>query len=200
MERSIRDFGVGRAFASRRCRRWVLALGFGVVSTLSMAPVQATLCGGVTYPFPFTDVSGVGAPFCPGIMEAYVTGVSKGTTPTTFSPNDTVSRLQMTTFLQRALDQSLARGSHRAALNRWWTPQTTNTMQAIAVGGFPVSCTADGESIWTTNSDTVTVFKAADLSFVANAPIGTSTFPSGACSDGVNFFVDLNNTGTLLRF
>ena len=64
-------------------------------------------CGTGSYPFPYTDVASVGDAFCPGIMEAYVTGVSKGTTPTTFSPNNTVTRVQMTTFLQRSLDQGL---------------------------------------------------------------------------------------------
>jgi hypothetical protein len=84
-------------------------------------------------------------------MEAYVTGVSKGTTPTTFSPNNTVSRVQMTTFLQRSLDQGLARTNRRAALNQWWTPQSIASMQAIAVGGAPSYCAADGENIWTSN-------------------------------------------------
>jgi hypothetical protein len=119
---------------------------------MSIAPVQATLCGGANYPFPYTDVSGVGAPFCPGIMEAYVTGVSKGTSPTTFSPNNTVTRVQMTTFLQRSLDQGLTRTSRRAALNQWWTPQTANAMQTVGVGGVggnSLYCAADGEFIWT---------------------------------------------------
>jgi DNA-binding beta-propeller fold protein YncE len=136
-----------------RCiRRWFLALGFGVAGALGLASAQAQeLCGGVDYPFPYTDVSAVGAAFCPGIMEAYVTGVSKGTTPTTFSPNETVTRVQMTTFLQRSLDQGLARTSKRAALNQWWTPQNTAAMQTIAVGDQPDYCAADGEDIWTAN-------------------------------------------------
>jgi hypothetical protein len=128
--------------------RLVVAAGLGVASTLSIAPAQATLCGGANYPFPFTDVSAVGAPFCPGIMEAYVTGVSKGTTPTTFSPNETVPRLQMTTFLQRSLDQGLARTSRRAALDQWWTPQNPNSMQLTSAGDSTYFCSADGEYIW----------------------------------------------------
>jgi DNA-binding beta-propeller fold protein YncE len=132
-------------------RRLVVVAGLGVATTMSIAPVQATLCGGVDYPFPYTDVSAVGAAFCPGIMEAYVTGVSKGTSPTTFSPNETVTRVQMTTFLQRSLDQGLTRASRRAALNQWWTPQNTNAMQMIYLGG-PQWCAADGENIWITNS------------------------------------------------
>jgi hypothetical protein len=129
--------------------RWLLALGFAIASVTCIAPVQGQeLCGGVDYPFPYTDVSSVGPAFCPGIMEAYVTGVSKGTTPTTFSPDETVSRVQMTTFLQRSLDQGLARTSRRAALNQWWISQ--NAMQSVAVGSDPQACAADGEDIWTT--------------------------------------------------
>jgi hypothetical protein len=114
---------------------------------MGAGPVQAQeLCGGVDYPFPYTDVSSVGAAFCPGIMEAYVTGVSKGTTPTTFSPNSTVTRVQMTTFLQRSLDAGLARAHRRAALDQWW-PYTTTGQTMI--GGAPFTCSADGENIWT---------------------------------------------------
>jgi hypothetical protein len=143
MSRSIRLSGL---------RRWLVALGFGVAGAMGIASAQAQqLCGGVDYPFPFTDVSGVGAAFCPGIMEAYVTGVSKGTTATTFSPNDNVPRLQMTTFLQRSLDQGLARASRRAALKQWSTPKFAGLMQAVALTGTPLFCAADGENIWTTD-------------------------------------------------
>jgi hypothetical protein len=144
-------------------RRLVVVAGLGVATTMSIAPVQATLCGGVAYPFPYTDVSGVGAPFCPGIMEAYVAGVSKGTTPTTFSPNNTVTRVQMTTFLQRSLDQGLARTSRRAALNQWWTSQSVTAMQTISLGGIGGGffCAADGESIWTDTTGTVTKVQAS---------------------------------------
>jgi hypothetical protein len=127
-------------------------------------------CGAAVYPFPYTDVAGVAAPFCPGIMEAYVTGVSKGTSATTFSPNDTVIRLQMTTFLQRALDQGLVRASRRATVNQWWTPQTRNAMQTIAVGGAPVACTSDGAAIWTSTQGTVVAVQAS-----TGAVLGTWT-------------------------
>jgi hypothetical protein len=150
-----------RCIRSSRLRRLLFVVGFGIASAMSIAPAQAQeLCGGVDYPFPYTDVSGVGAAFCPGIMEAYVTGVSKGTTPTTFSPNNTVTRVQMTTFLQRSLDQGLARTSRRAALNQWWTSQSTNTMQTIAVGSGPELCAADGADIWTTASSNVVQVQA----------------------------------------
>jgi hypothetical protein len=129
---------------------WLLGplLGLGVASTGAFA---AEPCGTGSYPFPYTDVASVTDPFCPGIMEAYVTGVSKGTTPTSFSPNNTVTRVQMTTFLQRSLDQGLTRASRRAAVNQWWTPQSPSVMQAVAFGvsSPPSACAADGENIWT---------------------------------------------------
>ena len=113
----------------------------------------ATQCGSGIYPFPFNDVTGVADGFCPGIMEAYVLGVTKGTTATTFSPNDNVPRLQMTTFLQRSFDQGLRRGSRRHALGQWWTPQSIAAMQAVPVGVRAAACAADGEAIWVTDSN-----------------------------------------------
>jgi hypothetical protein len=133
----------------------VPALLLGAALSLVLASKTAAAsqpCGTATYPFPYTDVASVADPFCPGIMEAYVTGISKGTTPTTFSPNNSVTRVQMTTFLQRAVDQVLTRASRRAALNQWWTPQTTNAMQMIALGQVPAYCAADGENIWVSAS------------------------------------------------
>jgi hypothetical protein len=151
-----------RSLASSVLRRLLVVAGFAVADAVSMAPSQAQeMCGGVAYPFPYTDVSGVGAPFCPGIMEAYVTGVTKGTTPTTFSPNANVTRLQMTTFLQRSLDQGLARTNRRAALNQWWTQQNTNLTQTINVGGFAQTCAGDGENIWMSNRGSVVKVQAS---------------------------------------
>jgi YVTN family beta-propeller protein len=109
-------------------------------------------------------------------MEAYVTGVSKGTTPTTFSPDETVTRVQMTTFLQRSLDQGLTRASRRAALNQWWVPQNTNAMQTIAVGGAPTSCAADGQDIWTTTAGTVVRVQASNGNVLSTWTGATSSW------------------------
>jgi DNA-binding beta-propeller fold protein YncE len=164
---------------SRRCVRWFSTLGLAIAATVCFAPLHAQeLCGGQTYPFPYTDVSGVGAAFCPGIMEAYVTGVSKGTTPTTFSPNNTVTRVQMTTFLQRSLDQGLARTSRRAALNQWWVPQNTASMQTISVLGTPQFCAVDGENVWTSTFGSVAQVQAS-----TGTVLGTWT--GAASSEGV---------------
>ncbi len=101
MDRTRSGSGRGCPIASRRCRGWLFAVGLGAATALSAGPAQAGLCGGTNYPFPYTDVAAVGSPFCPGILEAFVTGVTNGTAPGTFSPNENVTRVQMTTFLQR---------------------------------------------------------------------------------------------------
>lgn len=146
---------------SRICRQfWRFALVAGFAGAMA-ASAQATPCGSGNYPFPYTDVAAVGDAFCPGIMEAYVLGVTKGTTPTTFSPNQTVDRTQMTTFLQRSLDQGLRRSARHAALNQWWLPGGASGMQAIGVGGSPQHCTADGDAIWATNDGQVVKVEAS---------------------------------------
>jgi DNA-binding beta-propeller fold protein YncE len=152
---------MGRSTRSPDLRRLFLVVGIAIAGATGVGPVQAqNLCGGVDYPFPYTDVSAVGAAFCPGIMEAYVTGVSKGTSATTFSPDETVTRVQMTTFLQRSLDQGLGRESRRSALGQSWTPQNTNAMQTIALGGSQ-RCAADGEAIWASTFGTVVQVQAS---------------------------------------
>jgi hypothetical protein len=156
----------------------VPTLMLGAVLSLAVASNTVSAsepCGTGSYPFPYTDVASVGDPFCPGIMEAYVTGVSKGTTPTTFSPNNTVTRVQMTTFLQRSLDQGLARTSRRAALNQWWVPQTTEAMQTISLSGSPIYCAADGEFIWTSTLSQVIQVQANN-----GAVLGTWTGALGS--------------------
>jgi DNA-binding beta-propeller fold protein YncE len=149
-----------RRLGSSGLQRFLLVVAVVGASALSMAPLRAQqMCGGQSYPFPYTDVSAVGAPFCPGIMEAYVTGISKGTTATTFSPNDNVIRLQMTTFLQRTVDQVLTRGSRRAALKQFWTTQS-NALQAFAISGNPIFCAADGADIWASTGGEVVQVQA----------------------------------------
>jgi hypothetical protein len=160
MDPCVRRCSLVHVLSFRRCTHVALALGWGLLAAISTA-FGSEPCGTGNYPFPYTDVASVGDPFCPGIMEAYVTGVSKGTTATTFSPNNTVTRVQMTTFLQRSLDQGLERASRRAALNLWSTPQTTAATQTIAVGGNAQFCAADGETIWVSNNGQVVQVEAS---------------------------------------
>jgi YVTN family beta-propeller protein len=64
----------------------------------------------------------------------------------------------------------------------------------------PLGLAFDGERITAANyaSGSVSLFKAADLSFIANVPVGNTPF--SACSDGINFWIPLYNAGTLVRF
>jgi len=67
---------------------------------------------------------------------------------------------------------------------------------------FPAKASFDGERILVSNygGSSVTLFKAADLSFIANVTTGSSTAPYFPCSDGISFWVPINNSGNLLRF
>ena len=80
-----------------------------------LAVVLAILTGGAAGLFavcgPFTDVSDVG--FCPFVLEVFYLGVTTGTTPTTYDPSGTVTRLQMAAFLSRTVDGVLKRGGGR---------------------------------------------------------------------------------------
>ena len=69
----------------------------------------------------------------------------------------------------------------------------------------PVVAAFDGQRILITNNSTlinagsVSLWKAADLSPLDSCSTGASTNPYGACSDGLNFWITLDN-GKLARF
>jgi hypothetical protein len=65
----------------------------------------------------------------------------------------------------------------------------------------PRTAAFDGERILITNAaNNVSLWKAADLTSLGNFPTGANSFPEGACSDGLNFWIALKNTGKLARF
>ena len=132
---------------NRQAFQYIAVVAFAMTAA---AGAHAALCGTGSYPFPYTDVASVNDAFCHGIMESYTLGVTKGTTATTFSPNQNVDRTQMTTFLQRSIDQSLRRSSRRNVLGQWWTPKTSDGLQIIALPGpGPAGfCKSDGERVW----------------------------------------------------
>ena len=97
---------------------------------------------------PFTDVAG-NIFFC-SIAEAYFSGLTNGTTSTTYSPSQNVTREQMAAFITRTQDSALRRGSRRAALDQW-------TQGAFASGAMtdtdhlPSLVKSDGEDLWVAN-------------------------------------------------
>lgn len=114
---------------------------------------------------PFTDV-GAGPPnFCPFILELYYLGITAGTSPTTFAPNEPVTRGQMAVFLAKSLNHSLSRGSRRAALGQWWTPGTDSSLGQNPVAAAPTAVRSDGADLWIAHnfpSHTVTRVRASD--------------------------------------
>jgi hypothetical protein len=111
---------------------------------------------------PFTDVMS-NIFFCQ-IAEAFFSGLTNGTTPTTYNPNDFVPRDQMAAFTTRTQDSALRRGSRRAALAQWSTPTVLPTTGRTTIGTHPALVASDGEDLWVANetSSTVTRVRASD--------------------------------------
>lgn len=132
--------------------RLVLAIVFGLVIIVGSTHQRADsgTCGGVTINLPFTDVPGTNVFFC-SIAEAFFSGLTNGTTPTTFSPSANVPREQMAAFISRTLDQSLKRGSRRAALKEFWTPKNPDALGVTIVGLNPGQVACDGADLWVVN-------------------------------------------------
>jgi hypothetical protein len=60
----------------------------------------------------------------------------------------------------------------------------------------------DGQRILVTNQwgHSVSLWKATDLTPLGSFPTGSNSLPLGACSDGVDFWVVLNQMHRLARF
>jgi hypothetical protein len=136
----------------------VLMTVISIISTRLQADTGN--CGGFSITVPFTDVAGSG--FYCQIATAYFSGLSNGTSATTYNPSDLVTREQMAAFITRTLDQSLERGSRRAALKQFSTPKTNVDLDYITVGSgvepVPIfGIASDGEDIWVGNVISTTV-------------------------------------------
>ncbi len=128
-----------------------------------------------SFGLPFTDLGSTG--FCAQIAEAYYTGLTNGTSATTYSPAATVTREQMAAFVTRTMDASLSRGSRRAALNQWWnsTPHYDQSLGLTAVGTSPEQLASDGADVWVANSGgTVSRVRASDGSVLGTWTGATS--------------------------
>src|SRR6476660_4914896 len=126
-----------------------------LVAASKRLPADTGTCGGATATLPFTDVMG-NLFFCQ-IAEAFFSGLTNGTTSTTYSPSANVPREQMAAFVTRTMDQSLKRGSRRAALDQYWTTQVANNLGLTDVGDGPALVRPDGDSLWVANAISGTV-------------------------------------------
>jgi hypothetical protein len=123
---------------------------------------------------PFTDVS---ASICPYVLEMYYLGITAGTSPTTYSPDATVTRGQAAVFVSKGVNQAIARSSRRAALQQWWTAEP-NLLAAGPMNTSPLpvglddaeAMVCDGTDLWLASSgassSSVTRVRASDGRFL----------------------------------
>jgi hypothetical protein len=66
----------------------------------------------------------------------------------------------------------------------------------------PNAAAFDGGRVLVTNvtGSTVSLWKAADLSPLGSFSTGGASLPYGACSDGTNFWITLQNSSQLAKF
>lgn len=157
------------------------------------------MCGGASTTLPFTDVPAANVFFC-SIAEAYFSGLTNGTGPGVYSPAANVTREQMAAFVTRTMDQSLKRGSNRAALDQNWTIQGANNLASTTVGGDPHLLKSDGTDLWVANftSNTVSQVRASDGKLVDTWTGATSAY-GVLCAMGKVFVTGSTNPGNLYQ-
>jgi hypothetical protein len=66
----------------------------------------------------------------------------------------------------------------------------------------PQAAAFDGQRVLVTNflGDSVSLWKAADLTPLGSVPTGNNTGPAGVCSDGINFWISLQKVSKIARF
>ena len=167
-----------------------LAIGFAGIGARVLADCSS-------FGLPFTDLDGTA--FCAQIAEAYYSGLANGTSSTTFAPTADVPREQMAAFVTRTLDQSLARGSRRGALDQWWTSTPHYaSLGTTTVGTQPEIPKSDGADIWVSNfmSGTVSRVRASDGRLLQTWTGATKAY--GVLVAMGKIFVDaFQTTGTL---
>jgi len=141
----------------------VLTLVLLLTGAVSHLRADTGTCGGAMITLPFTDIlNGPSSGFFCFIAQIYFQGITAGTSATTYSPDNPVTRGQMAVFLARTEDLALKRGSRRAALNQWWTPQATWFLRKVGRRLYPfdVVCN-DDELVVVNNSGSVSLVRAS---------------------------------------
>jgi len=96
-----------------------------------------------------------------------------------------------------------------------WVPNFSNSVSVVRASNgvvlqtltgnglnVPVAAAFDGQRVLITNEtgNSVSLWKAADLTALGSFATGSNTTPFGVCSDGGNFWITLLNAGKLARF
>jgi len=180
------------------CEALLLTLVLTLTGAIHQLRADTGTCGGATTTLPFTDVMSSGF-FCQ-IASAFFTGLTSGTSATTYSPGNNVTREQMAAFITRTLDQSLKRGSRRAELNQSWTPTDSTGLGLTSVGIIPELVASDGADLWVANfsSATVSRVRASDGKKLEDWTGATSAF-GVLVAKGLIFVTGLTNPGKLYQ-
>ena len=162
-------------------RRFPAVLAMGTLLLAFATGGLRLLADCASFGLPFTDL-GAETGFCAAIAEAYYAGLTNGTSATTYGPSSPVTRDQMAAFITRTLDQSLLRGTPRAALDQWWmtTPlYEKGGLGLTTVGNTPQLLKSDGTDVWVGNYGDGTVSRV--LSSGANF----RTWPGVTAAGGI---------------
>jgi hypothetical protein len=177
----------------------VAALITALVAGSSRLRADTGDCGGSMITLPFTDVPSSNVFFC-SIAEAYLSALTNGTDATHYSPSSNVPREQMAAFITRTMDQTLKRGSRRAALNQYWTTQGERNLSLTSLGTGATLVKSDGTDVWVGNSadDLVVRVQASDGKFLANYINATEAF-GVLCALGKVFVTGRTSPGSLYQ-
>jgi hypothetical protein len=143
-------------------RRFVIFEAGLLTFVLLLTSIGNRLCAdtsgnysGQTITLLFNDVAG-NAFFCQ-IAAAFFSGLTSGTTATTYSPTNTVTREQMAAFISRTLEQSIRRNNRRAVTEKWYLPPDPSGITLTTVGNAPQAVEFDGTDLWVANHNSGTV-------------------------------------------
>ena len=176
----------------RRGRRVFASCLLAAGSILAGAMSLLAVCG------PFTDTANDA--FCPFVLGIFYTGITTGTTPTTYDPSSPVTRLQMAAFLSRTVDTTIKKASLRASHRQNWT-----TRDAAAFGlttlaaAAPQFVESDGEDLWVSHTGgTVTRVHASD-GRVLGSWTGAASGQGVLSAMGRVFVAGMSNPGRLYQ-
>lgn len=162
------------------------------------------LCGSTSITVPFMDVGS--SPFFCQIAEAYFSGLANGISTTAYNPSGNVTREQMAAFVTRTMDQSLQRGSRRAALNQFWTLKPHYIPTGLGLSDLPSGGTlrqvqSDGADLWVADFGDSTVHRAraSDGKYIATWTGATNAF-GVLVTDGLVFVTGRTNPNGSLYY
>lgn len=173
------------------------------ILTLTSTRVRAdtATCSGGSVTLPFTDVPAANVFFC-SIASAFYSGLTNGTSGTTYSPSANVPREQMAAFVSRTLEQSIRRNNLRAVTKKWYMPPDPTGITLTVTGDNPQGVVFDGTDVWVANNAAGTVqrFRPSDgqlLQTFSAAPSVTQLvaargriFAVGTTTPGRLYFID----------